>query len=77
MAQTDTYLYNWMFHYNPLSNKHFAFHREDYRAYLNGTETKYPVIKSSSHESLLAILRHFKGDPTKLIRHEETDSIRL
>lgn len=74
MAQNDTYLYNWLFHYNPYMDKHFAFHREDFIAYMNGTETIHPVIKSNTHASLVAILEHFKGDPTNLIRHEQDHS---
>lgn len=67
----DTYLYNWLFHYNPYMDRHFAFHREDFIAYMNGTETKHPVIKSNSYDTLVAILNHFKGNPSKLMDHEQ------
>ena len=71
MNQHDTYLYNWLFHYNPIMDKHFAFHKDDFASYMNGFKTQHPVIKSNSHASLVSILRHFQGDPSKLTRHEQ------
>ena len=56
-------LYTWVFHYNTHTKLWYAFHREDYRAYWNGEQTKFPVIKSKAHSVLVQILEHTKGDP--------------
>jgi len=58
----ENIFYNWLFHYNHHTNLWYAFHREDHSAYWNGTDTKYPILKSKEPKTLMEILKQTKGE---------------
>jgi hypothetical protein len=53
-------LYNWLFHYNHNEELWTAFHREDYKAYWNGTKPIHRIYRDPSFESLLIQLFDFE-----------------
>lgn len=56
-------LYQWLFHYNHLSEKWNAFKREDYVDVFNG---KKKPLSSSKIDTLIEIIEKTNGDVTKL-----------
>lgn len=46
-------LYQWVFHFNPNTETWSGIHREDYREYFNGAETKHPVFTQTNIESVI------------------------
>jgi hypothetical protein len=53
-------LYNWLFHYNNHTEEWTAFHREDYRSYWNGGESKYRMYKNASFTDVISQLHQFE-----------------
>ena len=49
-------LYNWLFHYNPHTEKWTAFHRDDHSAYWNKTEKTHPTFVAKEFSELIKIL---------------------
>jgi len=56
--------YNWLFHFNPYTQLWSIVHREDYKAYWSGGETKYPVVKSKDIKTLIYVVNTSNGDPS-------------
>lgn len=59
-------LYNWIFHYNTYTNVWSGFNREDYKAYWNGEETKYAILRARDVKTIQEIILKTNGDKKKL-----------
>ena len=57
----NEFLWNWVFQYNPYTDKWNAFTREDYVAYFNGGEVK-SLVSSSKLDTVVEILNRSEGD---------------
>lgn len=63
----DAYLHDWVFHYNVFTACWAAIPRDLYQAYWS--DYNHPgILRSSSKETLLAILHRTKGDPDAIER---------
>jgi hypothetical protein len=58
----DLSCYDWVFHYNAYSSTWTGFHRDDYFAYWNGSESKHAIIRSSKIETVQEIIKKTNGD---------------
>lgn len=67
----NSYLHDWVFHYNPYTNSWAAFPRDYYTQYWNGYDDKN-ILRSKHINVLVDLLHKAKGDVETI--HEITRS---
>jgi hypothetical protein len=60
MINSQSHLYDWLFHYNYHTNSWAAFRREDVQDYFNGVYKN--VIKSKAQKTLEGLIVAHEGD---------------
>jgi hypothetical protein len=60
MINSQSHLYDWLFHYNHHTNSWAAFKREDIQDYFNGNYKN--VIKSKTQKTLEGLITAHEGD---------------
>jgi hypothetical protein len=54
-------LYDYLIHYNHITDCYSAFRREDHSAYFNGFEPDYPIIKAKNIKHIIEYITKNKG----------------